>query len=390
MTRLAAGRGGGGDDDTERNGPVGFRPPVAPRGLSVNSSAPVEPLPYTAEQAAEILGRDWAPLALGAFRWMVLARTLDARMQALQRQGRVGFYGAATGQEAVNVAAGLASARDDWIFPGLREQLIALVRGHPLPTYVHHLFGDARDPAKGRNMPCHPSARDVNYVSMSSVIGTQISHAVGAAYAMRAKQVRAAALAFFGDGATSANDFHAGLNFAGVFGVPVVFCCTNNQWAISVPVARQSAVRTLAEKAKAYGLAGRRVDGTDFVASYQALAAALDRVRSGGRPELLEFLLYRMTPHSSSDDPSRYQPAGWAERARATDPFHRLERWLTDLGRLDPETTRRLTEEAEATVRAAIAEAEATPLPPENSLAEDVFSRPGSPDGMAPGRTSGD
>ncbi len=349
-------------------------------------SGPVEPLPYSAEEAAQALGSGWAPLAQQAYRWMVLARTLDARMQALQRQGRVGFYGAATGQEAVNVAAGLASAKEDWVFPGLREQLVALVRGHPLPTYVHHLFGDARDPAKGRNMPCHPSARDVHYVSMSSVIGTQVSHAVGTAFGMRAKRDRAVALAFFGDGATSANDFHAGLNFAGVFGLPVLFCCTNNQWAISVPVARQSAVRTLAEKARSYGFEGRRVDGTDFVACYAALSSALSRLRAGGRPEMLEFLLYRMTPHSSSDDPSRYQPAEWAERARATDPFYRLEAWLTHQGLLSPPEKDRLTAEAEAAVRAAIAEAEATPLPSASSVAEDVFSRAGSPAPMAPAR----
>jgi len=260
------------------------------------------------------------------------------------------------------------------VLPGLREQLVALVRGHPLGRYVHHLFADADDPALGRNMPCHPSAREVHYVSMSSVIGTQISHAVGVAYAMRQRKVRAAALAFFGDGATSSNDFHAGLNFAAVWGLPVLFACTNNQWAISVPVERQTAAATLAAKAKAYGLSGVRVDGTDFFACFDAIAAALDRLRAGGPPEMLEFVLYRMTAHSSSDYPSRYQPADWTHRAATHDPLGRLERWLTDHRWLDPATRARFAEEAETGVREAIRAAEATPPPAPATLTEDVLA----------------
>jgi pyruvate dehydrogenase E1 component alpha subunit len=335
----------------------------------------VEPLPYSREEAGELLGTTAERTALDAYRWMTLARSLDARMLALQRQGRVGFYGAATGQEAVNVAAGLASGTDDWILPGLREQLVALVRGHPLATYVHHLFADARDPALGRNMPCHPTARDVNYVSMSSVIGTQISHAVGVAYGMRRRGAHAVALAFFGDGATSSNDFHAGLNFAAVLGLPVLFACTNNQWAISVPVERQTAAPTLAAKSKAYGLRGERVDGTDFFACWSSFAHSLQRLRGGDPPEMTEFVLFRMTPHSSSDDPSRYQPKGWSERARSFDPVERLERWLVDAGWLSPAERGRLASEAEAAVREAIAEAEASPPPPAATLTEDVFAR---------------
>jgi pyruvate dehydrogenase E1 component alpha subunit len=335
--------------------------------------AAVEPLPYTERDAATALGPEWKEIVVRGFRWMALGRALDARMQGLQRQGRVGFYGAATGQEAVNVAAGLASAAEDWVYPGLREQVVALVRGHPLGTYVHHLFADALDPARGRNMPCHPSARDVHYVSMSSVIGTQITHAVGTAWGLRRDHRAGVALAFFGDGATSSNDFHAGLNFAGVFGLPVLFCCTNNQWAISIPVERQTHSATLASKARAYGFEGVRVDGTDFLAAYAALSGALGRLRAGAPPEMIEFLLYRMTPHSSSDDPGRYQPADWAARARAHDPFDRLERWLSSLGLLTPELRQKIAGDAERQVRAAIETAETTPPPPPESLTEDVY-----------------
>jgi len=347
---------------------------VAAIGATPSAPAAVEPLAYSEADVAAALGPDWTTTLLAAHRWITLGRALDARMQAYQRQGRVGFYGAATGQEAVNVAAGLATTPDDWIFPGLREQLVALVRGHALPTYVHHLFGDARDPAKGRNMPCHPTAREVHYVSMSSVIGTQVTHAVGAAYGMKLRHVPGVALAFFGDGATSANDVHAGLNFAAVLDLPVLFCCTNNQWAISVPVARQTHAATLAAKAHAYGLEGRRVDGTDYVAVHRALREALARLRAGGPPEMIEFLLYRMTPHSSSDDPTRYQPSDWAARAAAHDPYVRLERWLLEHAVLSPSAQAAARADADAAVRVAVEAAETTPLPPPESVTEDVYA----------------
>ncbi len=332
------------------------------------------PLPYDETTMPAKLGPDWAETLAAAYRWMVLARTLDARMQGLQRQGRVGFYGAATGQEAVNVAAGLASTPEDWVFPGLREQLVALVRGYALVDYAHHLFADDLDAGRGRNMPCHPTARGVRYVSMSSVIGTQIDHAVGTAFAARYRHAPGATLAFFGDGATSSNDFHGGMNLAGVFGLPVVFCCTNNQWAISVPVSRQTAVKSLATKAGAYGLPGVWVDGTDFVAVHAELATALQRARDGEGPTLLELVVYRMTPHSSSDDPARYQPADWAARAAAHDPVGRLERWMTDHGLLDADRQASVREAAETEVRAAVETAEATPPPRPESLTEDVYA----------------
>ncbi len=339
----------------------------------------VVPLPETAGEAERLLGPGWVETCRAAYRWMVTGRTLDARMQALQRQGRVGFYGAATGQEAVSVAAGLACDPADWVYPGLREQLVALVRGHPLGTYVHHLFADAQDPAVGRNMPCHPTARDVRYVSMSSVIGTQITHAVGTAFALRRRGDRGVALAFFGDGATSANDFHAGLNFGAVYRLPVLFCCTNNQWAISLPVERQSASPTLAAKAAAYGLPGERVDGTDFLATYGALSRSLAALRSGEGPRLLEFVVYRMTAHSSSDDPKRYQPVGWAAAATAHDPVARLTDWMSSAGILSADLRTEVEQAAERTVREAVLGAEATAPPADGTLTEDVYAPSRSP-----------
>lgn len=340
------------------------------------TASAVSPLPYTTEDARRIFGDSARASALSAYEWMLLSRTLDGRMTALQRQGRVGFYGATTGHESVNAAAGLLTRPEDWIFPGLREQLVALVRGHPLSRYMQHLFATDLDPARGRQMPCHPSGRDVGYVSMSSVIGTQISQAVGLAAALRYRHAPGLALAFFGDGATSSNDFHAGMNWAGVHDLPVVFCCVNNQWAISIPVSRQSAAPSLAAKARAYGFDGRKVDGTDLFAVWQALAETLAAAREGGGPYLLEFEVFRMTPHSSSDDPTRYQPAGWAERAAQRDPLLRLRDWLQTTGWIDATLEKTIEGRIDMAIRTAVAEAEKAPPPKPESLMEDTYAQP--------------
>lgn len=345
----------------------------------MSAALAVVPLPYSPEQVAEALGPGWREILTSAYRWMTLGRTLDARMAALQRQGRVSFYGAATGQEAVTVGGGLASRPEDWVLPGLREQLLALVRGHSLQSYANHLLANDLDPARGRNMPCHPTAEEVHYVSMSSVIGTQITHAVGVAYGMKLRHRPGVALAYFGDGATSANDFHAGLNLAGVWGLPVVFCCTNNQWAISLPVEKQTAAASFAAKGSAYGIPGSRVDGTDLVAVYQSLTSALASARAGAGPSLLEFVTYRMTPHSSSDDPTRYQPKDWSERAHAHDPVERLALWMTSHDLLTPEAQEKMRTVADEEVRTAVRNAEGTPAPAPESLTEDVYASPDSP-----------
>lgn len=346
---------------------------------------PVVPLDYDAAALQEALGPDWGEVLGAAYRWMTLGRTLDTRMLALQRQGRIGFYGPATGQEAVSVGAGLASHPEDWVVPGLREQLVALVRGHALSKYVDHLFANDHDPARGRQMPCHPTAREVHYLSMSSVIGTQITHGVGIAFGLARRKAGGVALTFFGDGATSSNDFHAGLNLAGVLGLPVVFCCTNNQWAISVPVERQTRVSELAEKGPAYGIPSHRVDGTDLVAVMTSLRAALERARRAEGPTLLEFVVYRMTPHSSSDDPSRYQASDWMARALAHDPYRRLEALLAAQGLLSAEQRANVQDESDRKVREAIAQAESVGPPAEASLLTDVWASGPMPAGPPAG-----
>src|SRR5258706_3327175 len=242
-------------------------------------------------------------LLLRMYREMKRVRLLDERMVMLQRQGRVGFYGACTGQEAAVVGAALAAAPEDWIFPALRENAIMLVRGFALSSFIAQIYGTASDSAKGRQMPNHVSSRTVHQVSWSSCVGTQLPHAVGAAWAAKLRGDKVVTLGFLGDGATSEADFHAALKFAGVYQVPSVLVCQNNHWAISVPLDRQSASATLAVKAPAYGVPGVRVDGNDVIAVHHVLSEAIERARAGGGPTFRELVTYRIAPHSTSDGP---------------------------------------------------------------------------------------
>jgi pyruvate dehydrogenase E1 component alpha subunit len=313
---------------------------------------------------------------LELYRQMRRIRGLDERLSALQRQGRIGFYGACTGQEAVVVAAGFALERDDWVFPALRESAILLVRGVPLDRYLAQIFGNALDSAKGRQMPSHISAREANVVSWSSAIGTQLPHAAGAAWAAKIRGEPRVTVGFLGDGATSTPDFHSALNFAGVFELPCVFVCQNNHYAISLGAARQSASATLAVKARAYGIPGVRVDGNDVLAVYRAVHEAAETARAGRGPTFIECVTYRLGPHSSSDDPRLYRPDTEVEAWRAKDPIARLGRHLGALGMLDPARDVELGRELEAELDAALARVESAPPPDFASLFDDVYQKP--------------
>ena len=309
-----------------------------------------------------------------AYREMKRLRLLDARMILLQRQGRIGFYGAAQGQEAVPIATGLAVRSDDWVFPALREQSVMLVRGFPLRAFIAQVFGNAGDVLKGRQMPSHPSGRAVNQVSWSSCVGPQLPHAVGAAWAMRARRSNAVSIGFLGDGATSQADFHAAMNFAGVFRVPCVLVCQNNHWSISVPIERQTASRTLAVKARAYGLPGVRIDGNDLLAVSSAMRTALERARTGGGPTFIEAVTYRMGPHSTSDDPSRYRSQVEVDSWAAKDPLQRLRKHLVRLGVVSDASDADLEAELTAEITSAVDEVEAMPPAARESLVVDVYA----------------
>lgn len=311
---------------------------------------------------------------LELYQHMVVTRVVDERLLMLQRQGRIGFHVGSLGEEAAIVGAAYAMAPEDWLFPCYREFGAALMRGLSLEQLMDNVFGNANDLVKGRQMPDHYVCRAANYASTSSPVGTQIPHAVGVAWAAKLRRHQVAALAYFGDGATSTGDFHSGLGFAAVFQVPVVLLCRNNGWAISTPVQKQTATATLAEKALAYGITGVRVDGNDALAMVAVVRAARERGLEGKGPTLIEAVTYRMGAHTSSDDPHRYRAEEdlrpWIER----DPIERMRRYLTAQGYLTEAEDTRFRAELEVRLRAAIAQAEARPPPPLESLHQDVFA----------------
>lgn len=301
-------------------------------------------------------------------------RLLDEKMLIVQRQGRIGFYGEVKGQEATPIATAFALEPDDWIFPGLREGAVMLVRGFPLSTYVAQCWGNSADVQKGRQMPSHYSGRAVNQVSWSSCIGPQIPQAVGCAFAMRARGASSVAVGFFGDGATSQPDFHNAANFAGVWKVPALLICQNNHWAISVPSSAQTAAPTFASKAVAYGIPGVRVDGNDPLAVYVAVRDAAARARRGEGTTLIESVTYRIGAHSSSDDPSRYRAQSEVDAWLAKDPVERMRRHLLARGLWSDAEEARAAEELTAEIAAAIALAEAAEPVRREQLFDDVYA----------------
>jgi pyruvate dehydrogenase E1 component alpha subunit/2-oxoisovalerate dehydrogenase E1 component alpha subunit len=317
-------------------------------------------------------------LALRLFEGMVRIRVTDARMMALQRQGRIGFYGEAMGQEAAIVGSAAASEPQDWIVPALREAGVGLYRGMTLDSYIAQIFGNAADPSKGRQLPCHPCDRAHHYVVMSSCVSTQIPHAVGIAMAMKIAGDRdKVCFGFMGDGGTSEPDFHVALNFAGVSRAPCVLICQNNQWAISTPGHVQTAAESIAIKGLGYGLEAIRADGNDVLAVHEAVKYAADKARRGDGPTFVELLTYRVSAHSSSDDPSRYRDEGVTEIWRGVrDPIRRLETYLIARGLLAPGERDAIAQRIEAEVRDAIARQEAVPPPALETLIDDVYEQP--------------
>ncbi len=318
----------------------------------------------------EVAPAEW----LRMYRGMVVIRTMDERLMAMQRQGRIGFYGEARGQEAAVIGSAAALGPDDWIFPALREAGAGIFRGLPLTAYVAQIMGNAHDPGKGRQMPCHEGTRASKFVTMSSCIATQLPHATGMAWAAKIRGDKTVVAAYLGDGATSESDFHVAMNFAGVFRVPVVFVCQNNQWAISTPSTAQTAAPTIAIKGRAYGIEGVRVDGNDLPAVHRVMRDAVEKARSGGGPTLIEALTYRLGAHTSSDDPSRYRDERVTDEWKARDPISRMRNWLLSQGLLDAAGDEKLRADVDAEVRDAIAAEEGVEGPPVHSLIEDVFA----------------
>jgi 2-oxoisovalerate dehydrogenase E1 component alpha subunit len=316
--------------------------------------------------------------ARGLYRLMVLTRALDERMWTLNRQGKAPFVTPARGHEAVQVAS--ARALDvgvDWVVTYYRDWGVALALGLTPYDCLLSLLGKADDPfSGGRQLPGHFSDPSLRLLSPSSAVATQIPHAVGLALASRLRGEPAAAIVYFGDGATSEGDFHESANFAGVHRLPVIFLCENNGYAISVPTSRQMPTATVAERAAAYGFPGVRVDGNDPLAVYGATRAALARARAGEGPTLLEAVTYRLLPHSSDDDDRIYRDPAEVAAWEANEPLGRYRARLIDLGLWSEAEDAALWAEAQAGVAAEATAAERAPDPPAADLLTHLYAEP--------------
>ncbi len=254
---------------------------------------------------------------------MLLGRRLDERMVRLQRQGRIGTFAPIKGQEAAQIGSVATLTPRDWMVPSFRETASMLWRGWPIEKMLLFFAGclEGGQPA--------PTQRDL---PITIPVATQLPHAVGLAYAAQYKDDDAVVMAYFGDGATSEGDFHEAANFAGVWHVPVVFVCQNNQWAISVPLKKQTNSRTLAQKALAYGFPGIQVDGNDLLAVYAAAREAVARARAGEGPTLIECVTYRLGVHTTADDPTKYRSEDEVKAWEKKDPLTRLVPYLERKG----------------------------------------------------------
>ena len=283
------------------------------------------------------------------YRHMVLGRRFDEQLLSLQRQGRMGTFAPIKGQEASQLGAAAVLRPTDWFVPCFRETAAALMRGIPMEG-VFLLFAGyeeaGRIPDDQFNLP------------VSVPVASQTLHAVGLAYSIKYRKEDNLAMVFFGDGATSEGDFHEALNFAGVYRLPVIFVCQNNQWAISTPRKIQTSSKTLAQKALAYGIEGIQVDGNDILAVYTAAKEAADRARSGGGATLIECMTYRMSVHTTADDPTRYRSDEEVETWVKRDPLTRFQKYLKKKKLLTDKKISALEDEIKDEIKSAVKNAE--------------------------------
>ncbi len=318
----------------------------------LNLNATIHHLSVLSEDGT--VDREWLPDLDGEFlkrlhRTMLLSRRFDEQLLTLQKQGRIGTFAPAIGQEAAQVGAAACLREKDWMVPSYRDSAASLWRGLPPSGLMLYDAGwnEGNEPSEGqRDLPvCVP-------------VASQIPHAVGLAYAARLRDTDEAVLVFFGDGATSEGDFHEAVNFAGVHQLPVLFCCQNNQYAISTPVELQTQSQSIAQKAIAYGVHGVQVDGNDLFAVHVACGEAVRRARSGEGPTLIEAVTYRLSVHTTADDPSVYREDDEVKQWKKKDPLKRFQDHLLSEEILSEGDVETLEEEIKQQIDEAWEEAE--------------------------------
>ena len=297
---------------------------------------------------------------------MVKARAFDDKAMKLQRGGRMGTYPPFSGQEGVQVGSAMALAGSDWMVPSYRDQAAMMVRGVAMKMLYMLWMGNDY----GNRIP-----DDVRCLPISIPVGSQALHATGLAWAAKIRQEKLAVVCYFGDGATSRGDFHEALNFAGVMGVPALFICSNNQYAISTPNKLQTRAETFAQKSLSYGIPGYRLDGMDVLGTYVMVKDLLDGVRAGGGPVFVEAICHRFGPHTTSDNPDLYRSKEEMERVvKETDPVARFRNYLSKKGLWDDDREKQLLGEVDGLVDKASKEAEQASAPSFDELFKNVFA----------------
>jgi 2-oxoisovalerate dehydrogenase E1 component alpha subunit len=313
-------------------------------------------------------------------RTMALTRAFDERMYRGQRQGKTSFYMKCTGEEATSVAAAMALASDDMVFPSYRQQGILIARGYPLVEMINQIYSNRADKLKGRQLPIMYSSKAHSFFTISGNLATQLPQATGFAMASAIKGDSRIAATWVGEGSTAEGDYHAALTFAAVYNAPVIFNVVNNQWAISSFSGFAGGERsTFAARAIGYGIAGLRIDGNDALAVYAAEQWAANRARANKGPTLIEHFTYRAEGHSTSDDPGQYRSAQEREEWPLGDPINRLKCHLIALGEWSEEQQEAMDRDHVDTVKAATKEAEKNGIlghglhHPFHTMFEDVF-----------------
>lgn len=311
--------------------------------------------------------------ALKIFNTMHYIRVLDERMVGAQRQGRISFYLASTGEEAASVASAAALSDDDMIMSQYREQGALAYRGYTTEQFMNQMFSNKDDPNKGRQMPIHYGDKPLNFMTISSPLGTQIPQASGYAYGQKMSGKDVVTICYFGEGAASEGDFHAGLNMAAVLNCPVIFFCRNNGYAISTPAEEQFAGDGIASRGLGYGIKTIRVDGNDVLAIYAATKEARRIAIEEKCPVLIEAMTYRLAAHSTSDDPTGYRSREEEDKWRAKDPIARMAKWLESKGWFDEAENQKRVDKARQGVLAAMKSCEKTDVCAIEDIVEDVY-----------------
>ncbi len=306
------------------------------------------------------------PETFNLYKKLLFIRLADQRALMLQRQGRMGTYAPIWGQEACQVGSVYTLQKGDWIFPAFRELGATWMMGVPLMNIFLYWMGNEM----GSHAP-----EGINVLPVSIPVGTHPLHAVGVGWAARLKGEKIVTIAYFGDGATSKGDFHEAMNFAGVFRTPTIFLCQNNQFAISVPRKMQTASKTIAQKAIAYGFDGIQVDGNDLFAVFVSTREAVEKARSGDGPTLIECITYRFGPHTTADDPTKYRTEEEIEPWRPLDPLVRLRLYLKGKGLWDEDVEKSLNEDAQREIDQVVREAESVPNPEVEEIFQYVFEQ---------------